>query len=98
MIWPRLDYLARETMRRLYTVSLVVLALVGCQGANSAARTYSGSYPIRVVCTTGMVADLARHIGGEQVQIEQLLGADVDPHLYKATPGDMRTLGKADVI
>lgn len=61
-------------------------------------RVYAGSYPIKVVCTTGMVADLARNIGGDKVQVTQLMGEGVDPHLYKASPGDVNQLSGADVI
>jgi manganese/zinc/iron transport system substrate-binding protein len=51
-----------------------------------------------VVATTGMVADLARHVGGEFVTVEALMGPGVDPHLYKATPSDLKKLRAADVI
>jgi manganese/zinc/iron transport system substrate-binding protein len=62
------------------------------------AKPYDGAYPIRVLTTTGMVADLARNVGGEHVEVEALMGEGVDPHLYKATPGDIRTLRGADLI
>ena len=61
-------------------------------------RTYAGAYPIDVVCTTGMVADLARHVGGDKVKVTQIMGDGVDPHLYKASPGDVTRLSAADVI
>jgi manganese/zinc/iron transport system substrate-binding protein len=88
------------------------LALSGC-GVNSAATPavehshdepakitakYAGAYPIQVVCTTGMVADLARNVGGEHVQVVTLMGAGVDPHLYKASPADVTQLNRADII
>jgi manganese/zinc/iron transport system substrate-binding protein len=61
-------------------------------------RSHGGSYPIRAVCTTGMVADLVRNIGGARVTVDQLFGQDVDPHLYKATPADINKLNGADAI
>jgi manganese/zinc/iron transport system substrate-binding protein len=61
-------------------------------------KTYQGSYPIRVTCTTGMVADLVRKIGGRKVEVEQLMGADVDPHTYQATARDVAKLGGAELI
>jgi manganese/zinc/iron transport system substrate-binding protein len=54
--------------------------------------------PLRVVATTGMIADAAREIGGERVQVVGLMGPGVDPHLYKASEGDVRRLFRADVI
>lgn len=54
--------------------------------------------PVHVVCTTGMVADLVRNIGGSYVRVTQLMKAGVDPHLYKASPGDIKSLSEADII
>ncbi len=45
-----------------------------------------------------MVADLARTIGGNRVAVTQIMGEGVDPHLYKASPGDVQILGDADAI
>ncbi len=61
-------------------------------------KVFAGKYPINIVCTTGMVADLARNIGGDKVKVKQLMGAGVDPHLYKASPGDVNLLSGADAI
>jgi manganese/zinc/iron transport system substrate-binding protein len=54
--------------------------------------------PLQVVATTGMVADLVRGVGGERVEVHQLMGPGVDPHLYKPTAGDASRLAKADLI
>jgi manganese/zinc/iron transport system substrate-binding protein len=54
--------------------------------------------PLRVVATTGMVADLARQIGGADASVSALMGPGVDPHLYKPTPSDLARLRQADVI
>jgi manganese/zinc/iron transport system substrate-binding protein len=61
-------------------------------------QKYTGSYPIEVVCTIGMVADLAKNVGGEHVAVTSLMGAGVDPHLYKASPADVARLEAADLI
>lgn len=54
--------------------------------------------PIRIVATTGMIADAARNIGGDRVSVQGLMGPGVDPHLYKATKGDVDLLDQADII
>jgi manganese/zinc/iron transport system substrate-binding protein len=59
---------------------------------------FSGQHPIQIVCTTGMVADLARNVGGKHVEVKSLMGAGVDPHLYKASPGDLSLMSNADVV
>ena len=51
-----------------------------------------------VVCTTGMVGDLVRHVAGDRAEVISLMGPGVDPHYYKATQGDLQKLSRADVI
>lgn len=53
---------------------------------------------LKVVTTTGMIADLVKNIGGEHIEVTALMGPGVDPHLYKATQGDLRKILKADII
>jgi manganese/zinc/iron transport system substrate-binding protein len=53
---------------------------------------------VTVCATTGMVADLARGVGGDAVVVHALMGPGVDPHLYKATASDLVRLQRADLI
>jgi manganese/zinc/iron transport system substrate-binding protein len=75
------------------------LALAGC-GKQAVGRVDPnlGDREIRVVTTTGMVTDVVEHVGGERVDVEGLMGPGVDPHLYKATEGDVIRLAEADVV
>ncbi|MEZ6095662.1 MAG: zinc ABC transporter substrate-binding protein [Pirellulaceae bacterium] len=54
--------------------------------------------PIDVVVTVGMVGDLVRAVGGDEVVVHQMLGAGVDPHLYKASRDDVRMVMQADLV
>jgi manganese/zinc/iron transport system substrate-binding protein len=67
-------------------------------GAATTQRTFAGDYPIKVVCTTGPVADMLRNVGGEHIHVAALMGPGVDPHLYKAVPSDIEQLSAADAI
>jgi len=71
---------------------LAVLLLAAC--GKGAAHTGK----LSVVATTGMVADLARVIGGDRIEVIALMGPGVDPHLYRATAGDISRLRNADLI
>ena len=51
-----------------------------------------------VVATTGMVADMVRQIGGELVQVEQLMKSGVDPHLYRPNTDDVKAIRAADIV
>jgi manganese/zinc/iron transport system substrate-binding protein len=86
----------------------VLLAGCGSQGENlpnehghAAGKhrfTHNGAEPIKVTTTVGMINDIVKNVGGAHVETQALMGAGVDPHLYKATPGDLRKLNNADVI
>jgi manganese/zinc/iron transport system substrate-binding protein len=64
-------------------------------GAEGAAGSANG---MRVVATTAMIGDVAREVGGDRVRVTAMMGEGVDPHLYKASPGDVRLLAGADLI
>jgi manganese/zinc/iron transport system substrate-binding protein len=53
---------------------------------------------LKVVTTIGMIADLTSEIGGEFVSVTPLMGAGIDPHLYRATARDVQTLQGAELI
>lgn len=57
-----------------------------------------GDGRIQVTATTGMIADIAERVGGDRVAVTGLMGPGVDPHLYKASAGDVRTLSTSEVI
>jgi manganese/zinc/iron transport system substrate-binding protein len=63
-----------------------------------AAPLCSFAAPLQVVTTTTMVTDLVQEIGGERVAITGLMGAGVDPHLYKPIAADITRLQRAQVI
>lgn len=53
---------------------------------------------LRSIASVGMVADLVRQVGGDRVEVRQIMGSGVDPHLYKATRDDVRLLMGAELI
>src|SRR6188768_3688830 len=86
---------------RTFLASVLLIAVVGCSSgsrASVAAKTFAGKLPIKVVCTTGMVGDLVRNIGGANVQVTDLFRPGVDPHTYRATTEDLRLLQAADIV
>jgi manganese/zinc/iron transport system substrate-binding protein len=67
-------------------------------GSASSSRTFQGEYPIAVTATVGMVADIVRNVGDRHVRVTQLMGAGVDPHLYRVTRDDVQTMLDGDMI
>ena len=53
---------------------------------------------LQVVTTTTMITDLVKIIGGDKIDVSPLMGAGVDPHLYKASEGDVSKLFNADAV
>lgn len=62
------------------------------------AHKFTGEHPIKIVATTGPVAEMVRRIGGEHVAVDGLMGPGVDPHLYSPVASDVRKLSNADAI
>jgi manganese/zinc/iron transport system substrate-binding protein len=54
--------------------------------------------PPKAVATIAMIGDVARNVAGDCVEVETLMGAGVDPHLYQASAGDVRLFRDADAI
>jgi manganese/zinc/iron transport system substrate-binding protein len=51
-----------------------------------------------IVTTIGMLADAVNQIVGDSATVQALMGTGVDPHLYKATQGDLQLLTDADIV
>jgi len=79
----------------------VVILASGLTAALTATGTAAGPperYPYRIVCTIGMVTDIARNVAGDKAVVEGIIGEGVDPHLYQATRSDISKLLSADVL
>ena len=87
-------------MKRFLFVILLIMSsfwLAGCADTAQAVPDFS-QRPIQAVATTGMVADVVKNVGGEHIQLTQLMGSGVDPHLYKPSERNVIAIADADVI
>ena len=75
-----------------FIVSLTAMLVLGC------ANNKKDNGKLNVVVTTTILTDLVKNIGGDLINLQGLMGAGVDPHLYKASEGDVSKLFNADVI
>ncbi len=82
------------------TLLAIVIALavtfVGCSGRDGPPK-FDGP-PVRVACTTTIVADVLQRVGGDRVQVEMLMGPGVDPHKYLSGAGDRKKLDDAHLV
>ena len=75
--------------RRTILTGLAVLAALPVSAAPA---------PLKVVATTGMIADAARVVGGDLVEVKGLMGPGVDPHSYRQTRSDIVAMTRADLV
>lgn len=66
---------------------------LGCNSTDTA-----GSQSLRVVATTGMIADAVQRVGGTHVAVDCLMGPGIDPHRYTPTSSDLAVLSRADLV
>jgi len=78
--------------RRAFAAIAASLALAASSGWAAAQDRVS------VVATTGMIADAAREVGGDMVDVQALMGPGVDPHAYRQTRSDIVALANADLV
>ena len=89
---------------RLFPLILLGLLVLALNSPLVACRPVAGqtgdiaTRQVRVVATTTIVADAVREVGGDRVEVITLMGPGIDPHLYKASEGDVLRLASADII
>lgn len=79
-------------MKYIFTALILLLILFSCKTEKDL------NQKTQVVTTTTMITDLVKNIAGDVVEVNGLMGAGVDPHLYKASAGDVSKLSNADLI
>lgn len=91
--------LARRVGRRASGAGALALALV-VSGCGSSEEGGAGASPARlpVVATTTQLGDFARQVGGDAVQVTQVLQPNTDAHEYEPRPEDVRATAGARVV
>ncbi len=85
------------TRFRIVSMLLCLLLLAGARAVGAQASPTDAD-PIAVVTTIAMVADVVREVGGPCVSVTNLMGPGIDPHLYRASAGDVDRLAAAELI
>ncbi len=87
-------------MRVFLAVMILGMSILGGCGPRDAGDRgpVTPENPLRVVATTSILADAVREVGGDLVDVQALMGPGIDPHLYKASEGDVVRMSSADVV
>src|SRR5215208_1259640 len=80
------------SLNRNVLTLLAAIALAACGFAASAQDKP------KVVATFSILADLAKNVGGDRVEVATLVGPDGDAHVYSPTPADGRRLAEAKLV
>lgn len=80
-----------------YSLPIAIVLLMFCSCTPGSEDRSLESQP-KIVCTTSMIADMADQLIGDSAEVIALMGPGVDPHLYKASQGDVSNLSRASVI
>ena len=76
----------------LMSLAVLLLAVAGCGSSSTRPGT------IKVVATTTQLGDMVRQIGGDAVDVHQILRANTDPHDYEPRPRDIQETADAKVV
>jgi ABC-type Zn uptake system ZnuABC Zn-binding protein ZnuA len=71
----------------------------GSEGSSAlAAVVLDDDARLRVVATTSLVADVVQNVGGDRIDLRQLMPLGADPHAFEPTPQDVAAIGDAHIV
>jgi len=100
----------RFLSQRRRALAALALATVGALATGTAAQAQTPAAapaapqngpvngPLKVVASFSILGDMVKQIGGNDVQLDVLVGPDGDAHEYEPTPADARRLAAAQVL
>lgn len=86
-------------MKKILTLAIIscMFVLSACSSSDNSSDNSSDD-KLNIVSTTTMLHDLVSIVGGDNITSTCLVGVGVDPHLYKASAGDISKMENADII
>lgn len=72
-------------------LAAAVLALGVSNSANAAEK-------LKTIASFSILADMVKNVGGDRVDVTELVGSDGDTHEFNPTPADAKKLARADVF
>ncbi len=89
----------KKILRFMVAASMSVVLLTACaQGNDQGATPSDGDGKLKVVTSFTIIADIANEIGGDNVEIHNLVPTGTDPHEYEPLPKDIKATTDADIL
>jgi ABC-type Zn uptake system ZnuABC Zn-binding protein ZnuA len=82
---------------QVWLMAAVLLLCAGCGAASARAAALGGDRPL-VITTISILGDFTRHIAGEHVTVESVVGIGGDPHVFEPRPSDAAKISEADLV
>jgi zinc/manganese transport system substrate-binding protein len=79
-----------KSFRATLALSVITLSAFATSSAFAA--------PLKVVASFTVIADFAKNVGGDRVNITTIVGPDGDAHVYEPSPADAVAMAKADLV
>lgn len=89
-----------RTASALLAAAATTALLAGCGSSDDTVTAADGSTVpvVKVVATTSQLGDLVREVGGDAVDVHQILQPATDPHEYEPRPADVTATAEAKVV
>ncbi len=88
----------KRTFKYLLVASVLMVFLTACSTDGSQEISSDGDSILQVVTSFTIIEDIAREIGGENVEIHNLVPTGTDPHEYEPLPLDIKKTTDADIL
>ena len=93
-------------LRFLFAIDLQILFTEGCSLVKKITHlllflltgAFAQAEALRVASLSTVMSDIARQVGGDRVELIEIVKPGVDPHIYEPTPGDLKKISKAQIL
>jgi zinc/manganese transport system substrate-binding protein len=80
-----------DTLTRRFALTAAVILLTLCVPAHAQDK-------VKVIASFSILADLVKNVGSERVEVDTLVGANGNAHVFSPSPADARKLADAKVV
>lgn len=89
----------RKFLLNIILLILLSVLLAACGGKETPTESGSGDGDVlKVVASFTIISDIVREVGGEKVDVHNLVPTGTDPHEYEPLPEDSKKAADADIL